>query len=114
MDTYFVKDVDVITFCLHPEKSHIYYLTEASNQILNYLKISLDDINKQYIIEEDLLTFNIINKFEAVEGSTKVSDAYGYNLYFYKKKQYLILTYPSSLITIWDTNSKGKQILNLC
>jgi len=30
MDTYFVKDIDVVAFCLHPEKSHVYYLTEAS------------------------------------------------------------------------------------
>lgn len=54
-----------------------------------------------------MLTFNIINKFEAIEETAKTNDPYGYNLYFYKKKQYLILTYPSSLITIWDTNSKS-------
>ena len=28
MDTYFVKDIEVITLCFHPEKSHVYYLTE--------------------------------------------------------------------------------------
>jgi len=73
---------------------------------------SLEDLNKQYIIEEDLLTFNVINKFEVIEDQAKASDPYGYNLYFYKKKQYLVLTYPSSLITIWDSNSKGKKISN--
>jgi len=107
MDTYFVKDIDVVAFCLHPEKSHVYYLTEASIYFQNLPSNSIDKINKQYIIEEDLLTFNVINKFEVIEETNKTNDLYGYNLYFYKKKQYLILTYPTSLITIWDTNSKG-------
>jgi len=33
MDTYFVKDIDALTFCFHPEKSHIYYLKEEASEI---------------------------------------------------------------------------------
>ncbi len=66
-------------------------------------------MNKQYVIEEDLLTFNVINKFPMVEETIKSNDIYGYSLNFYKKKQFLILTCPSSLIVIWEVNSKGED-----
>jgi hypothetical protein len=44
MDIHFLKNINLITFCFHPEKSHIFYLTQSSES------------KGLIVIEEDLLT----------------------------------------------------------
>lgn len=107
MDTYFVKEIDLVTFCLDPEKNHIFYLTEPG--FFSNFNDSLGKNEKQFVIEEDLLSFSVVNKFDVLQDPEKNADIYGYSLYHYKKKNYLVLTYPSSLITIWDVNTRGNK-----
>ena len=96
MDTHFIKNISFLTFCFHPDKLHIFYLKESQ------------ETKGLVIIEEDLLTNGIVNNY-VVPRETRESS--GYLLSYYRKKHYLLLTYPPNQLCVWDTASSNCLLL---
>lgn len=67
---------------------------------------------KYEILEEDLSNFAVLSRYDVPDEPTELQNPreqkFSFILNFYRKKQYLILTYPTSAISIWDTNTGGK------
>jgi len=109
MDTTFVKEVPIISFCFHPEKPYIYYLYYSQILLLfltNKKKKILDNSLKSLAInEEDLISTSLINIYDVPKDDTGSNDTYGYHMTFYKKRNFLMLSYPSSYLSIWDTTN---------
>lgn len=51
MDTHLVNKINLLTFCFHPEKSHIFYIKYCG------------ETKALIVFQEDLLTHGIINQF---------------------------------------------------
>lgn len=82
----------------------------------NDLQIADRKAKKYAIVEEDLSNFAILARYDVADDSletqTSKEQNYGFILNYYRKKQYLILTYPSSAISVWDTTNGGKDKCN--
>ena len=124
MDAHFVKEIEgIITYCSHPEKPHIFYLFYSD---LNYpfififsnvyqkkkikLHFYLDNISKELLVfEEDIQNHAIVNRFSVPREGSKIKDTHGYNLSFYRKKNFLVLTTPSTYLIVWETTNRGEN-----
>ena len=59
------------------------------------------------INEEDLISTAVIHIYDVPKDETGNIDTYGYHMTFYKKKNALMLSYPSSYLSIWDVTTHG-------
>ncbi len=74
---------------------------------------TLDNISKELLVfEEDIQNHAIVNRFSVPREGSKIKDTHGYNLSFYRKKNFLVLSTPSSYLIVWETTNRGEVILN--
>ncbi|EAS03887.2 hypothetical protein TTHERM_00455260 (macronuclear) [Tetrahymena thermophila SB210] len=92
MNSLYLKSENAITFCMHTEKMHIFYLKECEQS------------KHLIVIEEDLLSNGLVNSFVVPKGRN--IEAAGYILQFNKKSGYLMLSYPPCRFVIWNVNTQ--------
>ena len=84
--------------------------------LVGVLKLRIEKRARKYEIqEEDMTDFTIRSRYEVPGDASELEGArdlkHSFTLTFHRKKHYLILTYPSSAVTVWDTNTGGKSSL---